>query len=666
MRRAVRIDERHATSLRTRVRAQDVWQHHADVVGVDVERAGGAPCGGTPARLEHRPLRGHLHRRTGAAPRGQRGHEFGPPLGVERTLVQRLEIRLEAAVLVAETVLLPTARSERLVREHHGPLDGQPLGGPSEEVLGHDRERRVRGGDDGRRLHLHANLRGHEFLDLDVPRPDLDSRAPGSDDLNGPHAAHLVVRHGEGFPRHGAELVRELRVPREHLSIRINELHRHGKRPRRVAVRTAEKRMHEDFLVVAVDAAVGPHVRLTSAFRHVRTARALRNRLVEGLGEREERRVAAVLPRGDHRERVGVLLHVAGAPAVGVRDALAHENVVGAVDRHEQSGDRRTPRKRRRPHVHASLHLAYGEADVRQAHEAVDRVGGRIVGTVARRNEIHAVRGDAVLVADVQRRGDLLVQPFGQAELLDHGLAGDVPRLLRVPSAAVVTAVTVLFARKQLHDVRARHGTDRAREVRHVHGVDGDCTPTSRRQIAAAGGERDGRRPVARGERAAERLLRHPSVRQRQPRLGGHAVCRARLEIRLQNHGLAPPIVVDCHGARIRDDLHVLHEGRQIRRVRHLHLNAAQPVHVDAANFRFLRLLGLLLHWHRLRLGGFRGNRNRTSREGRTCHGRHDLRRHVPCRLRSGFSFRPVTTKKRHNDRRTRQKREYCCFWIVH
>ena len=662
VRRAVGIDERHAARLRPAVLAQHVRQHHADVVGVDVERAGGAARGGTSARLEHKALCRHLHGRARTAPRRQRGRELGAPLGVQRLLVQRLVVRLETAVLVAEAELVPAARRERLVRERHGPLDRQPLRGTAEEMLGRDRERDVRRGEVGRRLHLHADLRRHELLDPDVPRADDDVGVAGHGDVDTPSAAHLAVRNGEGFRRHGARFVNHLRLRVKEPSVRVDELDLHREcLLRRISVRPAQERVHEDLLVVAVDAAVGPHERLERVLCHVLPARALLDRLVEGLAEREEGHVAAILPRGDDRERVRVLRHLAGAPAVGLRDALAHEDVVGAVHRHEQVGDRRALRERRRPHVHAPLRLAHGKPDVREAHEAVPRLPRRIALLVARRDEVHPVRGDAVLVADVEGRGDLLVEAFRQLERLDLGFAGDVLRLLRIAAPAVVAAVLVLLARKQLHDVRARHGPDRAFELLHVHRLDGDGAAPRRRQVASAGGELDRSRTVRRCERAAELAFRHAAVRHRQTRLDDQLILRARLEIRRNLHALAPTVVVRRHGTGIRRDLNVLQERRQIGRVRYLDFNAFHFVQTEPAHFRILRrfrLFFLRLRPRREgcacrgRICGRRACRGRCG-SGRTCHarngtgrGHYGLRTHAPSRLTGWFCFRIVTAAK--------------------
>ena len=397
--------------------------------------------------------------------------------------------------------------------------------------------------------------------------------------------------------------------------------------------------MDEDRLVVAVDAAFRPHVRLAAVLLHERAARAQRGGFVEVAPQREEGDVRIVHLRGDDGEGLRLALgHLAAAPAVGVRQPLAQHDVVRAVDEDAQPRDRHAARQRRRPHVHGAVRLPHGKPDVGHADELPVPLPFVLVLFVVDAQQVDPVRDGAAVPPHVERGRLLLVQARGEADRPRNGIARQFRRILRVAATPVVTAIAVLLAGEELHDVARRHGTERVDEIRHVHRLDGHGAAAARRQVAPGGGKRDGGRPVARRPRAAELLRRHAPVRHRKPRMHDHLVGRARLEVAPQNAGVAPIHPVLRERPRLRLHLHVVHQRDKIGTVREFQIDF--PLRCLEAShggyglllrgfFRFrhrpLRRLGRLRRPGRLR-NGIRGRPLPNTRSRRLGRGRCDLR----------------------------------------
>ena len=124
--------------------------------------------GWAPAALEHTALHRHLDGRTRTGLLREIHGEAREAIITSVHDVKRREVRLEAAVLVAEAERLPASRRERSVLEHDRALCRQSLRRTAEQVLAGNREHHIRRRHRPRGRHdLHSNLRRNKFFNLD-------------------------------------------------------------------------------------------------------------------------------------------------------------------------------------------------------------------------------------------------------------------------------------------------------------------------------------------------------------------------------------------------------------------------------------------------------------------------------------------------------------------
>ena len=474
---------------------------------------------GPSAVLEDRPLSRRAHgglRETSVGP--QRREERNAPVAVKDAAREAAEARLEAKVVVAEQKALPALGSERNVLEHHRAFDAKGTRGAAVEMLRRHGEHEV-----GRCLirlcrDCDADLRRGELLDLDGALAKLAAVLAGRLDDNRPHAARLLRRHRELLVCDKAANVRHERDARIVGSLRIAQDGLHRERLRRPTRAVAQDDVHEDALVMAVDAALGPHERRAFASCEIFVARAVGVRLVDlhGVAQGHERHVVGIGGEDYYCERLAVSYARRHAPSAFVCPAVGNLDVGGGVDLDPRTGDGPPLHERSDPHADRVAGLAHAEPQVGNADQAVPVrvarlvivvppphiVAPREVGTADCGKE-HPASAPAVLHPDGKRQRLLFVQTVCAAEHVRLARPGQLRRVLvvdgRVPAAPRVHA---LVAREKLHDVAGLDAPQLRVDVGDVHRLDRDGARSAGRQVASARGELD----VRIGVLAAERI----------------------------------------------------------------------------------------------------------------------------------------------------------------
>ena len=334
--------------------ADGLRERRADVVRIVVEVARGARRRGASAVLENDALRRRANS-CGGKPRvrPERRVEAALPVPVELSLPQFAERRLQGAAGVAEAPSLPLRGGEGNVGEDDGSFARERVGGSAEEMLGRDGEREV--GRMCRRLSgdLDADLRRGELLDLDLALAEDASLLPGDLRAERPRSARLLRRDLKRVRDERACGVRLAHEAREDVALGAHEAQLYRKRRGRAALSVAHDRVQHDPLVVAVDAALGPHEGLDLTWREVLSARAVRIRLVD-FHRRADGEEGAVVAFGRLRhdgERFALRDAHRTAPSVLVRLALHDLRVRLRVDGDPHAVDGRALHQRRHPYA---------------------------------------------------------------------------------------------------------------------------------------------------------------------------------------------------------------------------------------------------------------------------------------------------------------------------
>ena len=350
---------------------QPAVESRADVIGIVVGDDALASRRGTSAVLEDGPLGSHLDRgprQTGVRP--DRRDKATGALVIQPHLRQTAEIGLERTLGIAEQEALPSLRLERRVLEHHGAVAAKCLGRSAVEVLGEEIEGEFLRPQILGCLHLHTNLRRREFLDLDITPTKTDGLLAWRTHDKMPRSAHLVRRDREGIVRENAIRIHHHRLLVRDAVKRILQLNRNRERLRRHALAVAEDRLEEDLLVMAIDAAIRPHKRLTFVLGEIIGAVRRGFLLIDDIGQREERHVGSVRTPEDHGKRLALVDARGAAPALRIRHALRHQHIRLRIELDLCTGNRLAFRQGGHPHAQIRPDTPNTQPEVRHTDDS--------------------------------------------------------------------------------------------------------------------------------------------------------------------------------------------------------------------------------------------------------------------------------------------------------
>ena len=453
------------------------------------------------------------------------------------------------ALRVAEGVVVPAAGRHRQRLPEELRLGREAGGGLAEEMLRRQRagERVAAPQGGGQVAQAHADLRRHEGLQHDGMLTEPGALFAGQGEFERVGARRQVV--GEGHLRRGgAARVGHHREGREAAAVGLQDPEHGGEGGGRAAVGLPQQGLHEGLLAVAVEVALREEVGLARCGGEIAARGRLGRFDFRGVGQRQEGHVAVRgILRHEQERLVARGIEPQPPQARLVRHHRVEERVIATVERDLAAGRGAAGAQGGGPDLQGLRLPARGEADVREADEALP---GRGFFRLEPQQEDALRTFRREVVAQTQGETLLPVADGGQPVGAQDRGAGQIPGGVALASLAVGVPVGILLrlAHGELHEVLRQDRGQRADDHGRVHRQHGDDQRALGGQVAPGNGDLRGRRARSDEHRAAHFMFEGVPFRRAQPRGDDDCVGLADGKLAAQGEAAPPPMLARDDG----------------------------------------------------------------------------------------------------------------------